>query len=107
MSSRRGRIQPEGPEGRRGEPASAAAAADPGNAQPSMASPAPPDSGAAAAPGRETVLGNCVRCGSADRLKFCSRCQVVRYCSPDCQKADVRCRKINGRGGRGPGRLCE
>ena len=89
MSSRRGRVQPEGPEGRRGEPASAAAAADPGNAQPSMASPAPPDSGAAAAPGRETVLGNCVRCGSSDKLKFCSRCQAVRYCGPVCQKADV------------------
>ena len=39
---------------------------------------------------RETVLGNCTRCGSGERLKFCSRCQAVRYCSPDCQKADVR-----------------
>ena len=37
-----------------------------------------------------TVLGNCARCGSGDRLKFCSRCQVARYCSSDCQKADVR-----------------
>ena len=39
---------------------------------------------------RETVLGNCALCGSGDRLKFCSRCQAVRYCSSDCQKADVR-----------------
>ena len=47
---------------------------------------------AASAPGadlRETVLGNCARCGSGARLKFCSRCQVVRYCSSDCQKNDV------------------
>ena len=44
------------------------------------------------APGRarETVLGNCARCGSGDKLKFCSRCQAVRYCGPECQKADVR-----------------
>ena len=48
------------------------------------------DAAAAAAARRETVLGNCARCGSADRLKFCSRCNAVRYCSPDCQKADVR-----------------
>lgn len=43
------------------------------------------------------VLGNCARCGSGDKLKFCSRCQVVRYCGPVCQKADwqshhARCR---------------
>ena len=61
-------------------------------------------SGAAAAvsPGaaaRETVLGNCVRCGSGDRLKFCSRCQLVRYCSPDCQKADVSLENRKGWGG--------
>ena len=55
---------------------------------------------AAAAPGaipRETVLGNCVRCGSGDRLKFCSRCQVVRYCSSECQKADVSGRGVGER----------
>ena len=44
---------------------------------------------AAAAVGAAAVLGNCARCGSSDRLKFCSRCQVVRYCSPACQKEDV------------------
>ena len=54
--------------------------------------PAVPSVPPSAVPGayRETVLGNCARCGSSDRLKFCSRCQVVRYCSPDCQKSDVR-----------------
>ena len=61
---------------------------------PEEAAAAPSTSGAAAAAfpssGRETVLGNCARCGSADRLKFCSRCNAVRYCSPDCQQADVR-----------------
>ena len=58
--------------------------------------PAEADSAASAAeasaPGpapRKTVLGNCARCGSGDRLKFCSRCQVVRYCGPACQTADV------------------
>ena len=35
------------------------------------------------------MLGNCVRCGSAEKLKFCSRCQAVRYCGAECQKADV------------------
>ena len=45
--------------------------------------------GDAALPPRETVLGNCARCGSGERLKFCSRCQAVRYCGPGCQKADV------------------
>ena len=45
---------------------------------------------------RETVLGNCTRCGSADRLKFCSRCQAVRYCGPDCQRADVSRRFFGG-----------
>ena len=45
---------------------------------------------AAAAAPRETVLGNCARCGSGDKLKFCSRCQTVRYCGSACQKADVR-----------------
>ena len=44
---------------------------------------------AAASAAPVTVLGNCARCGSGDRLKFCSRCQAVRYCGPDCQKADV------------------
>ena len=37
----------------------------------------------------DPVLGICFRCGSGDKLKFCSRCQLVRYCGPDCQKADV------------------
>ena len=41
------------------------------------------------APPRETVLGNCARCGSGDRLKFCSRCQAVRYCGRVCQPDDV------------------
>ena len=50
-----------------------------------MAAPSPEAPGDAP----RTVLGNCARCGAADRLKFCSRCQVVRYCSSDCQKADV------------------
>ena len=52
----------------------------------------PPDEATASAPGdgpRETVLG------SADRLKFCSRCQAVRYCSSACQKDDVS----KGKGG--------
>ena len=44
-------------------------------------------------PGRwpldQTVLGDCARCGSIERLKFCSRCQAVRYCGSDCQNADV------------------
>ena len=44
---------------------------------------------AAAAPVVATVLGNCARCGSGDKLKFCSRCQAVRYCSSVCQAADV------------------
>ena len=44
---------------------------------------------AAASAAPVTVLGNCARCGSGDRLKFCSRCNAVRYCSSDCQKADV------------------
>ena len=39
---------------------------------------------------RETVLGNCARCGSAEKLKFCSRCQAVRYCGRECQLVDVR-----------------
>ena len=39
---------------------------------------------------RETVLGNCALCGSGDKLKFCSRCNAVRYCGPACQKDDVR-----------------
>ena len=43
----------------------------------------------AASPPR-SVLGNCARCGSSNRLKFCSRCQAVRYCGSECQKADVR-----------------
>ena len=46
------------------------------------------------APARETVLGNCVRCGSSDKLKFCSRCQAVRYCSSECQKDDVSVRVV-------------
>ena len=41
------------------------------------------------APSRATVLGNCARCGSGERLKFCSRCNAVRYCGPECQKSDV------------------
>ena len=49
---------------------------------------------------RETVLGNCVRCGSSERLKFCSRCQAVRYCGPACQKADVRVCVVVGGGDR-------
>ena len=52
-------------------------------AQPAAGAAAPSD-----AP--RTVLGNCASCGSSDRLKFCSRCQKVRYCSSDCQKANVR-----------------
>ena len=69
----------------------------PGEGLPQLPSsdPAPSSFGSAAvaapegAP-RETVLGNCAFCGSGERLKFCSRCQAVRYCSSDCQKADVR-----------------
>ena len=68
----------EGPSGRLPKRSAAAPAAD--------ASP------------RETVLGNCARCGSGDKLKFCSRCQVVRYCGRECQAADVSGR---GRGGVG------
>ena len=61
----------------------------------------PPDSAAAPVRGmaaatapdnshpRETVLGNCAVCGSSERLKFCSRCNAVRYCGPACQKDDV------------------
>ena len=65
-----------------------------GSARSGPPQPPPPDAAAEAAPDsesapRKTVLGNCARCGSGDRLKFCSRCQVVRYCSPDCQKDDV------------------
>ena len=65
-----------------------------GSTQPSEAAAPDPAAGTAAAASpktapRETVLGNCARCGSSDRLKFCSRCQAIRYCSPDCQKADV------------------
>ena len=59
---------------------------------PSDAAEASTSGAAAAAPAagdRETLLGNCVRCGSSDKLKFCSRCQAVRYCGPVCQKADV------------------
>ena len=57
--------------------------------------------GAAASPGsvpRATVLGNCARCGSGDKLKFCARCQAVRYCGRECQTADVS--------ERGEGRKC-
>ena len=60
-----------------GASTAAAAGADPSGPGPSIA-------------GGETVLGNCARCGSGERLKFCSRCQAVRYCSSNCQKADVR-----------------
>ena len=56
-----------------------------------------PSAAAAASPKtRETVLGNCARCGSGDKLKFCSRCNTVRYCSSDCQKADVSGRAWRG-----------
>ena len=61
----------------------------------------PPSASAAAVPDapRETVLGNCARCGSSEKLKFCSRCHTVRYCGPACQRADVSA----GSGGYGRG----
>ena len=42
----------------------------------------------------------CVLCGSSERLKFCSRCQVVRYCGPKCQQADVSVCVVVGGGDR-------
>ena len=50
----------------------------------------------------ESLLGDCAYCGARARLKFCTRCQVTRYCGRDCQKADVRA--VQGGGGR-KGRL--
>ena len=32
----------------------------------------------------------CNSCGKAADLKVCSRCRVVKYCSPECQKNDYR-----------------
>ena len=68
----------------------------PGEGPGGSSPPQSPEATAAASTAAATVLGNCARCGSGDRLKFCSRCQVVRYCSSDCQKTDV-----SGRGGGG------
>ena len=78
------------------EAAASVAAAAPDMASAAVASSPPKETAAAAttatlpAPLRETVLGNCALCGSGDKLKFCSRCNAVRYCGPACQKDDVR-----------------
>ena len=81
MAARGGSARPgEGPGGRPPQPPPSAPAPSFGAAAAAALEGAP----------RETVLGNCARCGSDERLKFCSRCQAVRYCSSDCQKADVR-----------------
>jgi tetratricopeptide (TPR) repeat protein len=42
---------------------------------------------------RETTVKNCECCNKTDKhegtsLSTCSRCRVVRYCSPECQKKD-------------------
>ena len=67
--------------------------------RPHAAAVMPVVASAPAAP-RESVLGNCARCGSDRKLKFCSRCQLVRYCGLECQKADVRGGRV-GRDGNG------
>ena len=94
MSARGGSAQPgEGPV-RPPHPSAAEAetAGEAGVAASTAPGPAPRETVSRASPAgaaRETVLGNCARCGSGDRLKFCSRCNAIRYCSPDCQKDDV------------------
>ena len=30
----------------------------------------------------------CIKCGSKEHLRECSRCHGIRYCSKDCQAAD-------------------
>ncbi|KAF7308148.1 hypothetical protein HMN09_00662500 [Mycena chlorophos] len=41
---------------------------------------------------RDVVKGTCARCMKAEddelKLKQCAKCQAVRYCSKECQKAD-------------------
>ena len=53
----------------------------------------PPDIPTAAHAGRRSAYGHdCLRCRAPPapgaEYKKCSRCRMVRYCSPDCQRAD-------------------
>ena len=70
MADRGGSARPgEGPGGSPPQPPSSATSPSFGAAAASAPEGAP----------RETILGNCALCGSGERLKFCSRCQAVRY----------------------------